>query len=218
MGNIRYLQGTFDRAMTHYQLALAAFQRVGLQRGVGEVWHNLAAVHRERNDAGSAFNAALRAIEAAEASGDANLLAQAIAGRAEVWLATGDPVMAHREATRALERHETLADAVRVEEDRRILAVADGALGHHSRAVGTLRLVMERGRTHERPYHVALATRDLAKELRAQGTAGDAKETAHAARVAFERLAASGEVRKLDTFLAECAAFTESPVQHPIHR
>src|SRR5258706_9331599 len=54
------------------------------------------------------------------------LMAQALAGRAEIRILRGEPGLAILEAERALAMHRELQDAVRETEDLRILAVAVG--------------------------------------------------------------------------------------------
>lgn len=204
LGNIAYLQGDWVPALGYYRMATAWFERAGWRQGLGEVWHNVASIHRERGETDLALEASDRAVDAAQKAGDRNLVAQARAGRAEAHLAGGNAMLARSEIESAREMHQDLEDDVREQEDRRIQANVSAALGDALEAESILRDVISRARDHSRPLLVAMARRDLASLLLDRGDTGAARELAHSARVGFERLSARAETRKLDDFLRRC--------------
>jgi ATP/maltotriose-dependent transcriptional regulator MalT len=139
----------------------------------------------------------------AEQVGDAQLKAQALAGRAEIRIAQGQTDLAVREVERALAAHRALKDPVRETEDLRILAVALGAAGRYEEAARMLREVIEHATQHKRPLLVATAQRDLAQLMAGAGEFRAANEEARAARAGFDRLGAKGEIAKLDALLEQ---------------
>jgi tetratricopeptide (TPR) repeat protein len=204
LGNIAYLRGHYGPALGYYTMAAAAFERAEWTHGVAEVWHNVSAVHRKQEDHAEALEAAHRAVERAAASGDRNLQAQALAGRAQARLAAGDTRLALREIEEAERMHHDLGDDVRRQEDRRILANVLAARDEPEDAERILRDVIERADEHGRPLLRAKARRDLAEALSRRGLTVEARDAARLARVDFERMSAVGEVRRVDGFLDDC--------------
>jgi tetratricopeptide (TPR) repeat protein len=143
-------------------------------------------------------------VERAAASGDRNLQAQALAGRAQARLAAGDTRLALREIEEAERMHHDLGDDVRRQEDRRILANVLAARDEPEDAERILRDVIERADEHGRPLLRAKARRDLAEALSRRGLTVEARDAARLARVDFERMSAVGEVRRVDGFLDDC--------------
>ena len=203
LGAIAHLQGDYGGAVGAHVRAIAACQKAGYDRGVAESHHNLAIAYRERGQFDEAMEAADAAVQEAERLGDRQLKAQALAGRAEIRVARGEPELAIREAECALMAHRELNDAVREAEDLRILAVALGNAGKTDEAAAVLHEVIERATRHERPLLVATAQRDLAPLLARQGDGAAGRGVARAARATFERLGATAEIRKLDALLEE---------------
>src|SRR5206468_3723836 len=78
---------------------------------------------------GGIDEASAAAVRAAEWLSDRGFKAQALAGRAEIRLAQGEPELAIREAQEALTIHRERNDGVLETEDLRILAVALGLAG-----------------------------------------------------------------------------------------
>lgn len=204
LGNIAYLRGHYGPALGYYTMAAAAFERADWTHGVAEVWHNVSAVHRQQGDHEESLEAAHRAVESAAASGDRNLQAQAVAGRAEAHLAAGDIRLALREIEDAERIHADLGDEVRRQEDRRIRANALAAQGSLREAEEILRDVIERADEHGRPLLRAKGRRDLAAVLLRLGRPVEARDAARLARVDFERLSAAGELQRVDRFLKDC--------------
>ncbi len=202
LGIISNMSGDYDHAVIHYTTALAAFQRAPLPWGSAVTHHNLGITYRDQADFRRALEMAGRAVDSAAAAGDLALEGQAIAGRAEIRVLSGDPEVGRREVERALALHRDLGDEVRESEDLRILAGAHAAQEEWSRAEELLLDVIERATRHERPLLAATARRDLAFFLDRTSRPDEARELAHMARVLFAALNCAAEVRKLDRFLA----------------
>jgi tetratricopeptide (TPR) repeat protein len=201
LGIIANMQGDYRRAAAAYTRAIAAYQTVGYDRGTVESQHNLGITYRAAGQLDQAMEAADAALRESERLGDHQLEAQALAGRAEIRIARGEPELAIGEAERALAVHRELKDAVRETEDLRILAVALGSAGRTAEAEAMLREVIDRATQHERPLLVAIAQRDLAQLLARQGQLAAAKQVAQMARATFDRLGAQVEIQKLDVLL-----------------
>jgi len=162
LGIVANLQGDYGRAVGAYTRALAAYETAHQDRGIAESQHNLAITYREQGDLDRAMQAADSAVKEAGRLGDERLMAQALAGRAEIRVLRGEPGLAILEAERALAVHRELQDEVRETEDLRILAVAAGCAGRNNDAERMLRDVIDRATAHGRPVLVAAAQRDLA--------------------------------------------------------
>jgi tetratricopeptide (TPR) repeat protein len=201
LGIIANMQGDYGRAVGAYTRAIAAYQKARNERGIAETQHNLGITYREQGRLDDAMHATDTAMKEAERLGDRRLKAQALAGRAEIQVARGDPELAIREAQRAVVIHRDLKDAVRETEDLRILAVALGAGGRKGEAEALFREVIARAAKHERTLLVAIAQRDLAYLLAREGNFAAARETAETARATLEQLGAKAEAEKLDALL-----------------
>jgi len=203
LGIIANMEGDYGRAVGAFTRAIAAYQKARYDRGIAESEHNLGIAYREQGRLDDAMQAADAAVRESDRVGDRQLKAQALAGRAEIQVARGEPGLAIREAQRAVVMHRDLKDAVRETEDLRILAVALGMTEKTGEGAGMLREVIARATKHERPLLVALAQRDLAQLLRREGDVAAAREMAQTARAALDRLGAKVEVGKLDIWLRD---------------
>ncbi|MFN0180226.1 MAG: tetratricopeptide repeat protein [Gemmatimonadales bacterium] len=199
---IANVQGDFGRAVGAYTRALAAYQQAHFEHGIAHVNHNLGITYREMGRFQNAIEAASNAIRGADQVGDRRLKGQALAGRAEIRVAAGEPALARREAERALAIHRELDDAVLQAEDLRILAGALAALGETGAAETHLRDVITAAKEHHRPLLAAIAQRDLVHLLARLHREPEAHRLGAEARAAFEQLRADHEVRRLDSFLA----------------
>jgi tetratricopeptide (TPR) repeat protein len=201
LGIVECLQGDYGRAVGSYTRALAAYQQARHEPGVAEAQHNLGIAYRELGKLDRALEAADTALLHANRLGDRRLKAQALAGRAEISLARGEPALARREVERALATHRELHDTVLEVEDLRILALAMAALNQQAEAEALLRDVIARATPHARPLLIASAQRDLARLLAGRGLGAEAVALARTARASFDRLGAVREVRLLEALL-----------------
>jgi len=215
LGIIANLQGDYGRAVGAYTRAIAAYETAHHDRGIAESQHNLAITYREQGDLDHAMQAADAAVHEAARLGDERLVAQALAGRAEIRVMRGEPGLAILEAERALAIHRELQDAVRETEDLRILAVAVGFAGKGDEADRLLREVVDRATAHGRPVLVATAQRDLAYLLARQGEVAAAKEMARTALATFHRLGSKVEIDKMNALLTQPHFGTPEPGRTP---
>ena len=197
LGIIANMRGDYGRAVGAYTRAIAAYQQGHYDRGIVESEHNLGITYRDMTRLDDALQAADRAAAGAQRLGDRRLAAQALAGRAEILIARGQPQLAAREAQAALAVHRELQTPILETEDLRILAVAIGMTGKAQESEAMLRDVIDRGTKGGWPVHVAAAQRDLAHLFALQGDAVAASELARAAQVAFDRLGVTAEAEKL---------------------
>ncbi len=205
LGITKNLRGGPGEAIGSYTIALAAFQRAGLERGVAMIHHNLAISYGDQGKTTEALEEADRAVENAERAGDTALAAQALSGRAEIRVRAGDTALARKEVERAIDKHRELEDPVGEAEDLRILALARAVEGDGSEAEMLLREAMDQAENHGRPLLAASAGKDLAFLLRDTGKRDEAIEIARAARARFSHLGAASDVNKLDELLGEIA-------------
>ena len=208
LGIIKNLRGDPGEAIGSYTIALAAFQRAGLERGAALIHHNLAISYGDQGKTTEALKEADRAVENAERAGDAALAAQALSGRAEIRVRSGYTALARKEVERAISKHRELEDSVGEAEDLRILALAKATEGAKSEAETLLRNAMNQAENHGRPLLAASAGKDLAYLLRDAGKSDEAVEIARAARARLSNLGAASDVTKLDELLEEIAGNT----------
>src|SRR5258708_19135862 len=109
---------------------------------MGGVQDNLGVSYREEGQVGLGLGAADAAVQQAERLGDRALKAQALAGRAEIRTARGEPELAIREAERAVAVHRELKAARLETEAQRILAVALGTSGENRHGARLVRSVV----------------------------------------------------------------------------
>jgi len=197
LGIISNLRGRQAEALGSYEMAIAAFERAGLGRGIAQCRHNLSITYREQGLLDRALEQAELAAAGAKAIGDGALAAQAIRGRAEAWVARGELDRARADIAAALEGHRGLGDPIEEAEALRVVASIQAAEGQLEEAEATVRDVIVRAESHEKPQLVAEATADLALILRRSDRLTEARDAARCAQALFSRLGAEGELRKL---------------------
>jgi tetratricopeptide (TPR) repeat protein len=203
LGMIAHLRRRYDEAIVLYQLAVAAFQQVGLVDGLAEVNHNLALAWRELGQLDRADRHARRAIACAEESGDIRLLAMAHVGRAELYLRRGEPVVAEAGARLGAERYAAVPDVLGEADALRLAGSAMTLRGDVTGARGAL----DRAIALAHDCGGALVEAE-AREARARlhATVGDwpALQTdAEAALALFERMGADASRAELARWYRE---------------
>jgi tetratricopeptide (TPR) repeat protein len=201
LGIIANMQGDYKRAVIAYTRAIASYEQANFARGVAEARHNLGIACREQGRLDRALETANLAIQEAQALGDQQLIAQAIAGLAEIHVARGDADLALTAVEQATATHREMKDPVREAEDLRIKAGALALKGRREDAEVMLRQVIIRATEHGRPLLLAMAERDLAHLLLQAGDTVGGKAAAQRARSTFQRLSARAEIDKLDGLL-----------------
>ncbi len=201
LGIIEYYRGRYGRAVSAYNIALAAFQQVGSKRGIAEVEHNIGLTYRDEDQLELALEQAGRAVRAANDAEDRALGALTLAAQAEVRALMGDTRLARREIDQALAVHRELGDEPKDSGDLRVLARILSVNEGTDEAEQLLRDVIDRAKTAGRPKLVADAGRDLARLLEKMGRAAEAVEVAREARVIYSEFGAEAEVRRLDEMI-----------------
>ena len=197
LGIISNLRGRHAEAIGSWQIAAAAFDRMGMRQGVAECHHNLGISYREQGELDQALTEADHAI--ADAAGDRTLLAMALCGRAETHVVSGELRLAREDLDRVRELRRGLLDTVGEAEDLRVFGLLLAADGQAEAAKLAIREAMARAEPHGRPHLLAEATRDLCARLRSAGRTADAQAAARKARALFARLGAEGEIGALPT-------------------
>jgi tetratricopeptide (TPR) repeat protein len=197
VGIVASTQGRHAEALSSYAMAVVSFEQAGLHTGVAECQHNLGITYRQQGRLDLALASAIRAGDAALASGDQNLAALVLRGRAEIRLLGGDLGMAGREVREALKIHCDLGDPVQVAGDQRVMAGVLVLEGRRQEAETMLRDVVAKATALDRPQLAADALRDLALLLHGSGRGREAREAARAARAMYARIGAEFELRRL---------------------
>ncbi|HSJ63473.1 MAG TPA: tetratricopeptide repeat protein [Gemmatimonadaceae bacterium] len=193
LGAIANLRGDRERALTHFQLAIPAYQQLGHTRGLAESCHNIAIAYRDARRLEDAEDYERRAMEYAHESGSARVAAMARAGRAELSLLRGDPRLAEREATIAAEAHRRLEDPIGEADALRLVGEARIALGTIDAAMRAIDAAVNLATAHGAALVRAEALRTRAGAHRVRGEARAARDDARAALELFEQLGAIEE-------------------------
>jgi tetratricopeptide (TPR) repeat protein len=196
LGVLANVRGERELALTCYQRALAAYQRLGHLRGMAQTRYNLAVSYREIGfpaEAESHLAAAARLAERGE-SPDVIGLAECELGL--LRLHGGDPDLAAVHAGRARERFGRLGDPVRGAEAARVLALAHAARGRTGAALRLLDEARAAAARHANLLLRAEVQRDRAALLR-PADPGAADEALRDAIAAFTALGATAEVERL---------------------
>ncbi len=133
LGMLANIAGRREEALTRYQLAIPAYQRVGHLSGLAETCHNLAITYRDLGELEQADRHERRAIAYAREAGNPRLLAMAQVGRGDLALRRGEAAVADATARLAAEAYRRIpdhlgeADALRLAGAARTLLRAPGA-------------------------------------------------------------------------------------------
>jgi len=193
LGAIESIRGRPDSALTLYQLAVPAYQRLGNSLGLAESYHNMAITVRERGLLDRADEYERRAIEYARATGNPRLAAMARVGRAEVWLRSGDPAVACATACRAAREFAAIPEPALEADALRVAGVASVVLGALDEAATLITRALETARAGG---HALVEGETLHAQAELHAARGDltaARADAGAAIAIFERLGATPE-------------------------
>jgi tetratricopeptide (TPR) repeat protein len=129
LGMIAHIRGAYDQALSLYQLAVPAYQRIGQSAGLAETHHNMALALRELRRLDLADKQERRAIEYAREAGNKRLLAMAQVGRAELSLRRGEAAVAEAGAQLGALEYSRIPDHLGEADALRITGAARTALG-----------------------------------------------------------------------------------------
>jgi tetratricopeptide (TPR) repeat protein len=206
MGVLANIRGQRDLALTSYQRAVAAYQRMGWRRGLAQTHYNIGISYRDLGFEQDADGQWRRALELAEPELDEDVMGFAEVERALLKVRGGDPRMGQALAERARARFEKLGDPVRRAEAVRVLAAADRALGRVGEARARLDDALREAVTHSNPLLHAEVQRDRGLLLRDLGDAAGAREALEDAAAHFERIGAAAEAEAVRTIVAALPA------------
>lgn len=129
LGMLAHLRGTHQEALSMYQLAVPAYQRLGHSAGLAETHHNMALALRELARLEQADRQERRAIQFAREAGNNRLVAIAQVGRADLSLRRGDPAVAEAGARLAAKEYAGIPDALGEADALRLVGAACTAQG-----------------------------------------------------------------------------------------
>lgn len=191
LGMIANIGGRREEALTRYQLAIPAYQRVGSSAGLAETCHNLAITYRDLEQFEAADRYERRAIQYAREAGNARLIAMAEVGRAELSLLRGEAAVAEAGGQRGAARYAAIPDYLGEADALRITGAARTRLG----ALGRAREALDRAVCLAAEHGSALIeaeSREARARLAAVTREWDAVRTdAEAALALFAQLGAS---------------------------
>ena len=193
LGMIENIRGQRHVALASYQRALAAYRRVGDQRGLAQTYYNLGITFRDLGFDGEADSHYRRAMELGEASRTEDVVGLAETERAMLRTRAGDGKLAGEMARRAVERFQNNSDPVGAANAVRVLAAAERAQGLADQAMAHLDQALEAARTHADALLHAEVQRDRGEMLRDRGDAAEARAAFTDAGEHFARIGAAAE-------------------------
>jgi len=193
MGAIANIRGRRDEALTLYQLAIPAYQRMGHTIGLAQTLHNMAISYRHLGHLARADEYEQRAIGYATEAANAPLLALARLERAELSLESGDAALAEVGAQRASREFAALPDAIREADALRVVGAARLALTKYVGAEEVLARALSLAHEHGSALVEAETLRVRAAVAMARGESADARAYIDVAIGTFERLGAAAQ-------------------------
>ena len=163
MGTIANIRGRREEALSLYQLAIPAYQRLGNVAGLAQSLHNMALSFRHLGQLARASEYEQRAIAYATEGGNGPLIALAWRGRAEVSLLAGDAQLAEVGALRAASEFARVPDRIREADALRVVGAARLTLYR----VAEAHAVLERGLALAREYGSKLVEGETLRVLAA---------------------------------------------------
>lgn len=197
LGAIANIRGRRVEALTLYELAVPAYQRLGHRVGLAESYHNIAITCRQLGQLERAEEYERRAMTYARETGNDGLHALATLGRAELSLIAGDAAVAEAGAARAAAVFAALPDAIREGDALRVVGAAQLALGQVERASASLERALVLARAHGSALNEAEALQVRAELRMRTGARAAARADAFAALATYQRLGAMAESETL---------------------
>jgi tetratricopeptide (TPR) repeat protein len=203
LGTIANIRGDRAKALTLYQLAIPAYQRLGNTRGLAESLHNIAISYRYLGQLARADEYEQQAIHYAREAGIPRLLALGQLERAEISLKSGDAELAEAGARRASIEFSALSDKLREGDALRLVGAAALARGRFEVAREALDTAVTLSRVHESPLNEAEALFVRAQLFAASRDIGNARGDARQSASIYERLGASVEKTAVEEWIAK---------------
>src|SRR4051812_18677682 len=149
LGTIANMRGDRVKALTLYQLAVPAYQRLGNARGLAESFHNIAISYRYLGQLQRADDYEQQAIHYAREARIPRLLALGQLERAEISLTAGDAELAEAGGRRASIEFAALGDKMREGDALRLVGAAALARGRFAVARDALDTAVSLAREYE---------------------------------------------------------------------
>ena len=202
LGAIANIRGERDQALTFYQLAIPAYQRLGSVVGLAESYHNIALTYRQLGAIAHADDYEQRAIAYAQQSSNRALLALALLGRAEIAMASGDAVLAEAGAKRAAATFAGIPDYVREGDACRLIGAAALALGKTTESRAAIDRAIDLAREYGNALNEAEAIQVRAELEASLGELSRSRGDAERALAIFERIQAAPQREALLDWMA----------------
>lgn len=151
LGMLANLRGDREVALTRYQLAVPAYQRIGQSAGLAETCHNMAITYRDLGKLEPADRYERRAIDYARQAGSPRLLAMAHVGRADLSLRRGEAAVAEAGARMGAAQYAAVGDQLGEADALRLAGAARTALGSLAEARHALDRAVLLAAEHESP-------------------------------------------------------------------
>lgn len=206
LGAIWALRGDAERAITSYQLAIPAYQRLGNAKGLAESAHNLGIAYRMRGELNAADESERRAIEFALQAGDQRLAAMAQVGRAEIALRRGDPAWSRATLLRAIHVFSELPDYLLAADAHWLLADACDQANLQSESELALARSLELAQRHGHRLQEAQAYQTDAQIASRRGNGARAREMGLRAMDIFREIGSLSAVEDVADLLSQLAA------------
>jgi tetratricopeptide (TPR) repeat protein len=203
LGILANIRGETELALTCYQRALAAYERIGYTRGLAQTYYNIGISYRDLAFADEADSHFDRAILHADESRSEDVVALAETERASLRARAGDGHLAESIASRALARLERMGDPAGAANAVRVLASAARARGARSLALERLDEALATLASHPDPLLRAEIHRDRGSLLREVGDLEGACMALRTALDAYQRLGATAEAEATRLLLSE---------------
>jgi len=202
LGTIANIRGDRAKALTLYQLAIPAYQRLGNTKGLAESFHNIAISYRYLGQLARADEYEQQAIHFAREANVPRLLALGRLERAEISFKAGDAELAEAGARRAAQEFSDMGDKLREADALRLVGAAALAARRFATARQALDMAVALSHQLESALNEAEALFVRAQLSAAQQNTHEAGADARAAIAIYERLGASVERATVEEWIA----------------
>lgn len=198
LGVLANVRGKKEEALSCYQRALAAYQRLGYTRGLAQTHHNLGISYHHLGFLQDAEAHCRTAIDLATDAESEDVIALAEVEIASLRAEAGDGRLAETLAQRALQRYEEMGDPLGRADALRVLAGAARARRELDLATERLESALAIAEEHSELHLLGEIHRDRAELLREARDVAGARSAYVAAADYFTRLGAQTEAREME--------------------
>lgn len=198
LGVLANVRGRKEEALSCYQRALAAYQRLGYARGLAQTHHNLGIAYHHLGFLQEAEAHCRTAIDLAADAESQDVIALAQVEIASIRVEAGDGRLAETLAQRALQLYEGLRDPLGRADALRVLAGAARARREFDLATERLESALAIAEEHTELHLLGEIHRDRAQLLRERGDAAGARSAYSVAADYFMRFGAQTEAWEME--------------------